>query len=550
VFLWASLAFTQPAATPAKQDSAKVSQTPLSSANKDSSQAKNQTNETRSPLPFIATLILLLGFVGGLLWYFHRLQKQFLEACTAQNAIKLFAQSPFGLPRGSISAGLGFLIVFFALSFFLLSAAGGASLFAVFKNMAGEGGKNVSLFDLAAGGLLFLIVGGVLVYMYIIQRQFFKGCQKKEQLVLYSQSPLGLPIGSIRSILALIIVLMALGVIGLSIFKPDFKIPEALTAVLGSVLGFYFGSRTAQGKDEGLKDQLEETQKEKEAAVNEKDQSEADTLLGKIQKGIKMSKTVMDILPEDVRKKYGGWVEKLEKGLATAESLSKLGKAKEAVEKAKDVFEVFKKANPFKELLEKAGKSFGRVLGGSAPPLALIGGVVTLGVKLAGGIYAKWKARVLHAPITPDTVPLKVIDANTGFSLFASTAIFKAAFAQKLMDNNFLNAAPEAFRTATDLEKLWQDYKNEGRFDSREQFITGLEEFLRAAAARELQQEIDPATLEAAGGPQMFSHLDKLHGDPEAFGDLDNLVNSVEHLQQNGEPVLSIFEKVKQEMAS
>lgn len=54
-------------------------------------------------------------------------------------------------------------------------------------------------------------------------------------------NPLGLPPGSVRSILALVIVL---GAIGVGVYLQDMPVLEKLALL---VLGFYFGQKASEG---------------------------------------------------------------------------------------------------------------------------------------------------------------------------------------------------------------------------------------------------------------------------------------------------------------
>jgi len=58
-----------------------------------------------------------------------------------------------------------------------------------------------------------------------------------------SQYPLGLPRGSVRAIIALTVIVGCLAYI---VLYRDF--PQALNALLGVVIGYYFGSRNANGQ--------------------------------------------------------------------------------------------------------------------------------------------------------------------------------------------------------------------------------------------------------------------------------------------------------------
>jgi hypothetical protein len=398
---------------------------------------------------------------------------------------------------------------------------------------------------------LLVITGGFLGYMYILQRRFFSACRDEKQMALFFQSPAGLPVGTVRSVLALLIVTISLYFIVLQAFR-GLPFPESLTALIGAVIGFYFGGRSAAKEaDETLQDQVKQLKTERDQAVAEKDAGQTDTLLKKVQKGITLTKTAASLLPANMRSKYDGTIAKLERGVTMIDSLSQMGKTAEAVAKTDELFKLFKADNPVRDIVEKASQSFGRVLGGAIPPLAIIGGIVGVSTKLVGVAYQKWKARILHLPFSPAVIPLEVVDANTGLVLFLQSPIFKTAFMEKLEANDrpFMESAIQEFLRQEEIETLWAKYKD--HFESREQFEEGLEEFRRAAANLELKRAIDPALLVEVGGyDPLISNLDRIYADPEARADLDALVTVTEGLQRNNEPAKSIFDKVREEVSS
>ncbi len=397
------------------------------------------------------------------------------------------------------------------------------------------------------GTLVYVVgvIGGFLWYMYTLQKRFFEGCKEEKHMALFFESPAGLPAGTVRSVLALIIVTISLYFIVIGTFR-GVGFPETLTTILGTVIGFYFGSRSAsKDTDQAEMDQMKAYQKDRDVALT----AQGGTLLKKIEKGISMSKVALDLLPDDLKKKYSGVVGKLEQGLSSAQDLSKLGNASQAIEKAKEVFDSFRKDNPVKDIVQKASLSFATVLGGSIPPVAIIGAVVAVGTALAGVAYQKWKSRILHAPFSPADTPLKIVDANTGFTLFLQCPIFKNAFMDKLEANDrpFIASAVEKFLGPTDKTQLWNAYKD--RFESIDQFETGLEEFRRAAVDLEIKNEIPPDLLSEVGGYEnLIASIDKIHSNPDAKADLDAVFMIAQGLQQKGEPVKSIFEKVREEI--
>lgn len=399
--------------------------------------------------------------------------------------------------------------------------------------------------------LLLLITGGFLGYMYVLQRRFLEACRTEKQMALFFESPAGLPVGTVRSVLALLIVTISLYFIVLQAFR-GLSFPESLTALIGAVIGFYFGGRSAAGKGEdgALREQVTQVQAERDQAVVEKETGQVGALLKKVQKGIALSKAAAAILPAKARGKYEETIARLEQGVTVVEGLSKVGAVAEAVTKAEEVFGLFRTANPVRDLVEKASRSFGRVLGSAVPSLAVIRGIVGVSAKLVGVAYQKWKARILRLPFSPAVIPLEVVDANTGFVLFLRSPTFKNAFARELEANDrpFMEAAVREFLRQEDMEALWTRHKD--RFESREQFEEGVEEFRRAAADAELKRAVDPALLAEVGGYEpLMAALDRISADPEAGADLDALVTVAEGLGRYNEPVKAVFDKVLEEVS-
>lgn len=399
---------------------------------------------------------------------------------------------------------------------------------------------------LSMGLLLIIIIGGI-VYMLVLQWKFLQVCKEENQLALYMQSPAGLPSGTVRAMIAILTITVSLFLAMLYFFQlagTDTRFPEVLSSLLGAVIGFYFGSR-AGGKevDEGLQTEVKDLKLQRDQATIEKERVQSEDLLGKINKGIAMSKTVAVFLPKEIREKHDAFISSLEQGVAIAQGLSKAGDIKGALDKGKELFELFRRDNPAKGIFTQALTAFGTVLGGTVPALAIISTVVTVGTKLVGTAYEKWRTRVLNAPFFPSIIPLNVVDANTGFLLLRLSSAFKKAFARELEanDREFMGAILTLLKQ-DDTEPVWSIYGN--RFSSLAQFEQGVADFRQAAA----DMDLDPALFAESGGKEAFlQSLQQINANEDSKAALHQLVTVVEGLQQKGEPVLSIFDKVRKE---
>ena len=273
--------------------------------------------------------------------------------------------------------------------------------------------------------------------MIYLQRKFFEGCREDKQMATFFNSPAGLPVGTVRAVIALIIITVSLSLIVLNVFQVGIgSVPDMIVGILGTVLGFYFGSRSSGGGDEGAREQINSLTTQRDEAVAQQDATQAGSIVGKIKNGLSMSKMAIEFLPEEQKKKYGDFIAKMETGVNMAETLTGAGNLKEAAAKANEVYDLFKSGNPAQDTFTKAVQSFGQVLGTAVPAVAIAGTVAVLCTKLAGAVYQKWKARVLHAPFSPAIMQLKVVDANTGFTLMLNSPIFKKAFSKELEAND------------------------------------------------------------------------------------------------------------------
>lgn len=420
---------------------------------------------------------------------------------------------------------------------------------------AGEGttGTNPEPTLISDKGIYIILAMAAIVLAFLfhlrnLQAKFLETCQQEKQLALYFQSPAGLPEGSIRATIALLIVTISLFFMGLSIVVPDAPdIPQALSGLLGTVIGFYFGSRKPGGEGEtAIQQQARESVEQRDQAVSEKNGNIATSLLEKANTGLSIARTVAGLLPDEVGGKYLKVADKIEQGVKTAQTLLGSGDTAKAMSTAEELGNTLDAEGPLADIVGNAAKSFGSVLGTAVPAAGLILALVAATTKLTGIYYQKWKARILHLPFSPAAgLGLALVDANTGFALMLHSPIFNAAYQNKLQDPAFLKQAADDFLSEPDVDKLLEKYGAEGGFTSSPAFQEGLEEFRRAAADNELKalvQAKDPALLGTAGGyDAVLVAVDKIHQDPNALKDLDALVITTEKLQAEDQPVAKMI---------
>ena len=116
-------------------------------------------------------------------------------------------------------------------------------------------------------------------------------------------------------------------------------------------------------------------------------------------------------------------------------------------------------------------------------------------------------------------------------------------------DRPFIGAVVKNFLTQGDLEALWKGYP--GRFESRQEFETAVDEFRRAVADIDLRGTIHPTLVAGAGGyDKLIAAVQEIHKSDQAKADLDALVLAVEAINRQGGSSKDVFAQVFQEVQS
>ncbi|OAI06499.1 hypothetical protein A1353_08665 [Methylomonas methanica] len=410
----------------------------------------------------------------------------------------------------------------------------------------------LSIHFLITLGILAVVVLAFLLYLRHLQKTFLETCTREKQLALFFQSPAGLPEGTIRGVIAMLIVTASM----LFLALPNNQFPDVLGGILGTIIGFYFGARGQNRDSESAAlQQAHEATTQRDEAVSQQQQSKTGSMLETVSSGIDMARTVAGLLPKEIGGKYVDLANKVEKGVNVAKGLMGEGKIEDALHAVTDTQNTLDQDGPLTDILGSAVKTFGATLGTFMPPAALIAAVVAGTVKLTGIYYQKWKARILHMPFSPAAgLTLEPVDDNTGFMLLRQSPLFRDAFQAQMENPKFLKDAVNDFIGNADSAELFEKYAELGGFKTLEQFEEGLDEFHRAAADRELKSLIlarDPAMFGNTGGYEsVLQAVDKLHQNRDALKDLDSLIVVTEKLQAEDKPVAGMINKILEGHAS
>ena len=506
---------------------------------------------------FLFLLPVLAIFIGAY-FYLRHLQRNYHQACMESAKLELLAKSPLGLPDGTIGAMMkliaGVLLIYIILAaLVMIDINGFRSLTDLLTSVKDQ---NI-LLGVAATFFLVLVIIGAVFYMQRLQTRFFDGCIKTSQIDKFFQAPAGLPEGTIRAVLALMIVAVSLFFMVFQFFfQNSDKIPQGLMTLLTAVVAFYFANRAStQGAASSVASQTQGLRDQRDAAVKEQQKTKADSIIGKVNKALQVTRAASAFLPEAQRKKYDALAEKLQTGLSAAEGLLKRDNPAEAADLVSGALGEFRRTNPVFQAVDKALPVFTRVLGNNIPALGLITTLVGVGVRIGSARYERWKLRILQAPIDAAALPIQPIDGLQAESLFRANPVLAQAFASELsagrsadlaqVANDFLNVATE---------KLWAEkkYRFDGdkeRFESQAIFEKTVQALRRLLNDDDLQRYVEPAWLGSLNNYQsLVNAVDKLHENEEAEARLDQLVLVTDGLMREGQPVLQIMDKVEEEL--
>ena len=399
--------------------------------------------------------------------------------------------------------------------------------------------------------LLVFFVGlsfaGFLVW---VVGRYFALVSSGKELTSLKDLPMGLPEGSIRSLLAMIVAVVG---IPLLVFSEAMGLKNGvsgyLNGIITGVFGFYFGTRAAGSSGQALSqiadaknraDQAEDDRDDAVAAADaakseaaaSKQQADAATrasgftgTVAKLNREVGVATTILDeiapALPDGI----------LPSGLNTA-----LNDARTALDTVKGVTSGTV-SDAQSQVLQTAitaiagsgngsSASLGALIKSASPMLSSlaipgIGAVtaltalISVGFKLGDAQFARWRARVLAAPLAHGLIEFGTVTPDDAHASLLSAPIFAKAFAEEQDRPGFYADLADAVLRDDAVERLWASYgvSKEGQpalFTDREQIQSGLTEFnqvlLAARSASDMPDGLPPevtTALSQASDPQI-----------------------------------------------
>jgi hypothetical protein len=287
----------------------------------------------------------------------------------------------------------------------------------------------------------------------------------------------------VRSLIALLVIFASIGFAAFTLIQGK-PFPEIMSAVLGTVLGFYFGSRTAHGGEgHEMLDRIDASSRLREQAA-------------RLRSGA--------ALPGPLRPE--------------AEPPAVRSEARIA--------------EPLRLALARAARSFAAVPGTGLRPGALAAALAAMATRLHGAAYERWLARALHAPWNPRLLPSQALEPGVAVELVRAAPIFARAFAPELAadDRLALRRLVERALAEGSAEEAWAST----RFLDRATFEAGLAELRRAALEREVARDLGGEIAGVGSVRRLLAALDRLHADSAAQRDLDALMVIADQLKRGG----------------
>jgi hypothetical protein len=368
----------------------------------------------------------------------------------------------------------------------LLSALAALAVMEAVRRAAPLGGTPVTL----AALLVFAVGLGFAAFLWWLAARCFAllrdPATTPDTVAALRELPLGLPEGTVRALLALIV-----GVIGLPLLlfsqalALDAAVAGYVNGIIAGVFGYYFGARGEGPANRRIGAALDEAAAQRARADTARSDAAADS-----------ARATAEDAERDRLGRHLAVAELLLERLAPALPAgtlpaAALGAAREALRSgAPDAVRGALGA------LNGGSGPLPALLRAAAPLLPLAGGplagaamVLGLGYSLAGGAWRRYRAALLDAPHDPALFDLGSLTPASAELRLAAAPILARVFAAQLPEPGFVAALLDAALREDAAERLWAM----GGFASPAEAEEGLAQFRRALLADAVQAAATPS---------------------------------------------------------
>jgi hypothetical protein len=335
-----------------------------------------------------------------------------------------------------------------------------------------------------------------------------------DQLSSLKELPMGLPEGTVRSVLALIVAVVGLPLIAFSkVMNFDSDVAGYLNGIITGVFGFYFGTRSGGTATQAL-NQITDAKSRADQAVTARDAAIATavgavaqaaattrssgfgTTVSKLNRELGVASTVLNVIAPA-----------LPAGILPAGLSNAVSTAQTALNAVQGVTQDTVTDGQTQVLQSALGtvmsdgstSALGSLITTAAPMLSTVGipgvgeitalvALLSIGMKLGSQAYTRWRARVLAAPLAHGLLEFGTVTPDDAQAAMLDAPIFSKAFAEERDRPGFFANLADAVLRDDALERLWQSYgtANAGQpalFATRADLEAGLAEFDQALLA-------------------------------------------------------------------
>jgi uncharacterized membrane protein required for colicin V production len=410
-----------------------------------------------------------------------------------------------------------------------------------------------------AAAMLILAVVSAALYRYITalrDKLAELATSDEHSRKLFLQMGLGVPDGTIRSALAVLIVLGALLALVAAIGKDElgFTIPETLTGVFGTILGFYFGragsveasqatavvvnaaQMTSQASQQiaESKEKTAMAEASAQAAVKTASATRLKAVVARIGPIEQAMESIIAFAPQSL---LGGSVTKwqqLRETLTVAASAGTLDQLETALDQ-------LGKQGPVATLLQQVSPALAPMAQPGQSPGAAARMLIELTLTLAPEVAQRWALRVLGLPFRPEVIDPVIDDA------YAADLIKSSVVASRILENLQASLGPVAM-SATHLVKL---VLTDDALATLTETLAGVAAEDLAAMVEQLQKhaleqqlEHDVPTDRAApfgGLGTLLEAVDRVRSTQEGMQALDIVLGIVRRARSVGVPIADLL---------
>ena len=359
--------------------------------------------------------------------------------------------------------------------------------------------------------LIFIVGVSFAAFLWWVVDRYFKlissGKMTPDQLADLKDLPMGLPEGSVRSVLALIVAVVGLPLLAFSrVMHLDAAVGGYLNGIITGVFGFYFGTRSGAASSQAI-EQITDAKSRADQAEDDRDQAQAEAQNAKSVAEIGVQAAAAAARAAG----FGSTVTKLNREMDVASTILKviqpalpagilpagLTKAVSTAQTALDAVQGVTKDTVTDSQNSLLQTAVGALLGGAttstgssagdntaaagssaalgalvktaAPMLSSLGipgvgeitaliALLSVGMKLGSQQYNRWRARVLAAPLAHGLIEFGTVTPDDAQAALLDAPIFAQAFAEELDRAGFFADLADAVLRDDALERLWQRY--------------------------------------------------------------------------------------------